>query len=187
MHKLEIGDIVYHASYIKIEKIDLSKCSDGKDFGHGFYVTSSVEQAQAFVPSSVRRAIAKRLIASDTKFGFINVYKVVSLDNIKEFDFEDADKAWLHYVAGNRDTSLFNDEVDHLKTFNLIGGKIANDQTSATLNQYIGYGFGEPGSKDADDFCIRKLLPNRLKDQYCFKDEQSIVCLKFVEAKKVLL
>lgn len=41
MRKLQVGDILYHASYVEIPNIDLSKCSDGKDFGHGFYVTSS--------------------------------------------------------------------------------------------------------------------------------------------------
>jgi hypothetical protein len=30
---------VYHGSYIKVDKIDLSKCKPNKDFGKGFYVT----------------------------------------------------------------------------------------------------------------------------------------------------
>lgn len=29
------------------------------------------------------------------------------------------------------------------------------------------------------DFCIRQLLPNKLKDRYCFKTEEAIKCLKY--------
>ena len=28
------------------------------------------------------------------------------------------------------------------------------------------------GDKKADDFCISQLLPNKLKDQYCFKNDK---------------
>jgi len=30
---------VYHGSYMKVDKIDLSKSKPNKDFGKGFYVT----------------------------------------------------------------------------------------------------------------------------------------------------
>ena len=36
---------LYHASYIAVEKNDLTLCSEGKDFGKGFYVTTNYEQA----------------------------------------------------------------------------------------------------------------------------------------------
>lgn len=41
--------------------------------------------------------------------------------------------------------------------------------------------------EEADDFCIRQLLPNKLKDQYCFKTESAIKCLKFVKGEKIWL
>ena len=34
---------------------------------------------------------------------------------------------------------------------------------------------------------IRQLLPNKLKDQYCFKTEAAIECLKFVKGEKIWL
>ena len=37
---------VYHGSDVKIETIDLSKCRIGTDFGHGFYVTVFLKQAE---------------------------------------------------------------------------------------------------------------------------------------------
>ena len=182
MHKLKTGDILYHASYAEIKNIDLNKCSKGKDFGHGFYLTSSIVQAEDFVKSGVSRAKSRNLIDANQDYGYVNVYELVSADEIDEFDFEDADKQWLHYVAGNRNHRLFVDEVKALGSFNVIGGKIANDQTATTLNLYTGFGYGEPGSTDADDFCIKRLLPDRLQDQYCFKDEKAINSLKFIKS-----
>ena len=187
MHRLNKGDILYHASYIEIKEINLTKCSDGKDFGRGFYLTSDFEQAQDFVKSSVARAKIKKLISKQQNYGYANVYEISSLDGINEFDFREANRNWLHYVSGNRNQKLFIDEVKSLEQFNVIGGKIANDQTAATLNLYIGYGYGEPGLTEADEFCIRKLLPNRLKDQYCFKDEKSIMALNFIKSIMVKL
>jgi hypothetical protein len=37
---------VYHGSYIKIDKIDLSKSQPRKDFGKGFYVTKFRKHAE---------------------------------------------------------------------------------------------------------------------------------------------
>ena len=47
--------------------------------------------------------------------------------------------------------------------------------------------FGTAGDQEADDFCIKQLLPNKLKDQYCFKTESAIECLKFVKGEKIWL
>ena len=47
--------------------------------------------------------------------------------------------------------------------------------------------FGTAGNKEADEFCIRQLLSNKLKDQYCFKTEAAIKCLKFVKGEKIWL
>ena len=38
--------LLYHGSFTRVSEIDLNKCKRGKDFGRGFYVTSSYQQAQ---------------------------------------------------------------------------------------------------------------------------------------------
>ena len=187
MHRLIDGDILYHASYAEIKKIDLDKCSLRKDFGHGFYLTTDFEQAKNFVKSGVYRAISESIIPSDRNYGYVNVYRLISANGINEYDFEAADRGWLHYVAGNRSPGFFRDEIAALESYNVIGGKIANDRTATTLNLYIGYGYGIPGEDDADNFCIRALLPNRLKNQYCFKEETAVKQLEFVKSIRVEL
>lgn len=54
---LKEGMILYHRSYCVIEKISLSKCAQGKDFGKGFYLTSDYSQASKFVKTSIAKAV----------------------------------------------------------------------------------------------------------------------------------
>lgn len=66
--------------------------------------------------------------------------------------------------------------------FDIIGGKIADDQTARTLQLYTTRAYGEPGSEDADSFAIKMLLPNRLEDQFCFCNEKAIQSLEFIRS-----
>lgn len=65
MQKLTDGILLYHGNYMEVSNIDLSKCKHGLDFGHGFYLTSSYQQAYRYVPSSVRKAIIYRKVSCD--------------------------------------------------------------------------------------------------------------------------
>lgn len=49
MIELQDGILLYHGSYIGIPEIDLNRCFGGLDFGRGFYLTSSYEQAYNYV------------------------------------------------------------------------------------------------------------------------------------------
>ena len=82
---------------------------------------------------------------------------------------------------------MFIEVEREMARYDIIAGKIADDATNATLTAYLAGAFGTAGDKEADDFCIRQLLPNKLKDQYCFKTEAAIKCLKFVKGEKIWL
>ena len=71
--------------------------------------------------------------------------------------------------------------------YDIIAEKIAYDATNATLTAYLAGAIGAASDKEADDFCIRQLLPNQFKDQYCFKTEAAIKCLKLVKGEKIWL
>lgn len=187
MKKIEEGMLLYHGSYCEIRRIQLSECIAGKDFGKGFYLTSSFDQAQSFVKLSVRRNRGIGRIPKNTKYGFVNIYEVTGRQNFKTYYFDTANIEWLHFVSGNRDASLFPEIIERLKTKNVIGGKIANDRTAATLQAYIDGINGEPGEKTVDKNTIEALLPNRLADQYCFRDEKAIAGLKFIKSERVMI
>ena len=60
MLNLSDGLILYHGSYCKVKKPDLAKCAKRKDFGQGFYLTTSKEQAESFLKTSIAKAIAAK-------------------------------------------------------------------------------------------------------------------------------
>lgn len=133
MITLTDGMLLYHGSFTEVSNISLKKCTHGKDFGSGFYITSSYTQAENF-------------------------------------------------VASNRRKTLFPTIKTTYNTYDIIGGKIANDRTARTLQLYTSGGYGEPGSKEADDIAIMTLLPNRLEDQFCFCSQKAIQTLEFIRS-----
>ena len=139
MLELKDGFVLYLGSYCEVKEPDIAKCTKRKDFGQGFYLTTSKEQAESFLRTSIVKAIATGTIERE------------------------------------------------MAKYDIIAGKIADDATNATLTAYLAGAFGTAGDKEADDFCIRQLLPNKLKDQYCFKTESAIECLKFVKGEKIWL
>ena len=86
MKKLEDGIILYHGSYCVVENPDLEKCALYKDFGKGFYLTTSKEQAKSFAKISAIKAKSKGLIPYTEKFAHISFFKVSGIDILKTFD-----------------------------------------------------------------------------------------------------
>lgn len=56
--------ILYHGSYCEVNEPDLTMCESRKDFGKGFYLTSSKNQAISFLKTSVIKAETAGVIAS---------------------------------------------------------------------------------------------------------------------------
>ena len=175
MLELKDGFVLYHGSYCEVKEPDLAKCAKRKDFGQGFYLTTSKEQAESFLRTSIAKAIATGTIE----------FKLS--ENLETHIFENADVDWLHCIAAHRKKKMFIEVEREMARYDIIAGKIADDATNATLTAYLAGAFGTAGDKEADDFCIRQLLPNKLKDQYCFKTEAAIRCLKFVKGEKIWL
>ena len=74
-----------------------------------------------------------------------------------------------------------------MKDYDVVSGKIANDDTNATILAYMGNLYGPMGSEQADKMCISLLLPERLQDQFCFRSEKAISTLEFLKSEKVSL
>lgn len=187
MLKLKDGMILYHGSYCEVKEPDLAKCAKRKDFGQGFYLTTSKEQAESFLKTSIVKAIATGKIVDNQEFGYISKYEIKLLNALEVHVFEEADVNWLHCIAAHRKKKLFIEVEREMAKYDVIIGKIADDATNATLTAYLGNVFGTVGDREADDFCIKQLLPNKLKDQYCFKTKGAFECLKFMESEKIWL
>lgn len=186
MQKLTNEMFLYHGSYMEVSDINLSKCKNGLDFGHGYYVTSSYQQAYSYVPSAVRKAVATKKVPRNFNAddGRINIYKFHVDPNLLIHYFDEADLNWLHFVATNRDNSLFPKLLEKFAFTDIIGGKVADDNTARTLNFYTQGDWGHPGDPETDALTLRALLPNRLKDQFCFRTPDAIASLEFIRSER---
>lgn len=187
MKKLEKGIVLYHGSYCVVENPDLEKCAMYKDFGQGFYLTTSREQAQSFAKISTTKAKSKGLVPASEKFGYVSSLKVADINSLKIFEFETSDENWLHCVVAHRRSGSFFELKKSMQDYDVISGKIANDDTNATILAYMGNVFGPMGTDQADKMCISLLLPERLQDQFCFRTNNAIAVLEFLKSEKVSL
>lgn len=185
MIRLKDGLILYHGSYTEVKHIDLGKCENGKDFGQGFYLTTSFAQAQHFIPLSVKKYnFLHRRTPMDINDGCVSVYRLHLTDsNLKIHYFDTADEYWLHFISCNRKKGLFPELISQYKDFDVISGKIANDKTSTVIAAYIGGAYGAVEDQEDVNSAIHFLLPNKLEDQYCFLTDRSIAALKFLRSE----
>ena len=184
---LQDGQLLYHGSYMPIPNIDLTFGEDGKDFGKGFYVTTDEEQAVSFIRLSVRKAIAAGRIPSHPACGYLSVYRYHAAEQLVQYEFETTDCRWLQFVAGNRlrDFSGFHSAQQLLRILesDMIGGKIANDATNRVLVTYMAGTLGDLNDEDLIQLTVKRLKPEVLKDQWCFKTPLAVSCLETVEVR----
>ena len=182
---LEQGTILYHGSYTAVVEPDIVKCAKNKDFGQGFYLTTDKAQADTFAKISLQKAYQNFLIDSVQNFGFVSAFKYSPIENLDIKTFETADSEWLRCIVAHRKSGKFAQTISDYKHYDIIGGKIANDNTNATIMLYMSGGYGKVGSLQAENTCISLLLPERLKDQFCFRTEKALSCLTFLWQRKV--
>ncbi len=187
MQKLIDDVILYHGSYCEVQNPDLKQCAKYKDFGRGFYLTTSYKQAENFAKISTRKAISNKIASPDQTYGIVSVFRFRHSRELQVKCYPFADKDWLHCVVGHRKQDMFADVVQELENFDIISGKIANDRTNATITTYMAGVFGKIVEESADRICISLLLPERLQDQFCFRTNEAIACLTFVESEQIWL
>ena len=180
--------MLYHGSNVAVATPDLSRCAPRKDFGRGFYLTTSRSQAESFARIVTKRANARSLHRGPIdSFGFVSTFSFKPSEDLKILSFDTADSEWLHCIVAHRRGATFPSGVREYERFDVIAGKVANDQTNATLLAYIGGLYGEVGSERADAVCIGLLIPERLEDQVCLRTKRSIACLSYRGSERVWL
>lgn len=152
--------ILYHGGLVIVESPALAFSKGKHDFGSGFYLTSSLEQAIKWAKRNMR--------INNINQGFVSVFEFEDNSTLRRKEFIKPDLDWLQFVVDNRLRECFNDEWD------LVVGPVADDQAYNTIILY------EDGLIDAD-FAIKKLLTEKLQDQYLFKTEVALNNLKFLK------
>ena len=157
---------LFHGSNVEVKMPKLMSSARALDFGRGFYLTSDFDQAARWAKTAVLRRGEGVALVSVYEFDEI----AASALAILRFDSPDA--GWLKYVARNR--TCPTDAFD----FDIVSGPVANDNTMPVLNLYFKGAYSE-------EEALRRLLPQRLKDQFAMKSEAALACLEFLEGRSV--
>lgn len=157
---------LYHGSNLIVDKPEVRPMVRSLDFGQAFYATSSFEQAEKWAKTSALRRGDGRATVSAFEFDETRLNELTVL----KFDTPSAE--WLRFVSRNRNLGVDDSNSD------IVIGPVANDNTMPVLNLYFKGAYTE-------EEALRRLLPQRLRDQFAFKTERALDRLTFVEAKEV--
>lgn len=140
---------LYHGSNIAVSKPEILVSDRRLDFGTGFYLTTSSEQAQNWSELTVKR--------KGTGTPTVSIYEFDNQDlsGLKCLKFPRADKEWLRFVTANRKNENIQNDYD------LIIGPVANDRTMPVISLYFA------GIYDEDE-TIKKAFAANASRPICF-------------------
>ena len=153
--------LLFHGSNQIVSSPRLLKNQRALDFGKGFYTTSDMNQASLWAKRTTK--------LRGTGNACVSIYEMddFAMKTLKVLRFERPDRTWLAFVSANRkELPGRNQEYD------LVIGPVADDQTRQTIVLYL------DGYLD-EEAAIKRLLPQKLKDQYTFKTELALSKLIF--------
>jgi hypothetical protein len=148
--------ILYHGSNMNIDKIDLEMSKPNKDFGKGFYLSESEEQAMEMANFKSVLLGGEPIV---TKFEFdVEMMKNSEL-SVKVF--EEYSEEWADFVFANR-------EGREVEQYDIVYGPIANDKVGLQIRKL------KDGSIDKAEFLNRLKYMKGITFQYYFGTEKAI-------------
>jgi len=157
--------LLYHGSNLIVDKPQLLPQTCGLDFGPGFYLTTSEEQAKRFSEIVFNRK--KNGLAIVNVFNF-DIEEAVE-KKLATLKFDNADIEWLRFVTENRLKTYKGTEYD------IVKGPVANDTVMPTIQLFLN-GFL------SEEAAIITLKASKLADQICIKTEKALSLLDFVKS-----
>ena len=106
---------VYHGGYQPVEKPEIRKGRNTKDFGTGFYCTIIKEQAERW---------ARRY-----KTKIVSIYDVKAFSDLKVKEFKEMTEEWLDFIISCRSGK----EHD----YDIVIGAMADDQVYNYISDYM--------------------------------------------------
>jgi hypothetical protein len=119
--------MLYHGSYIAIEKPDLSKSRLRTDFGKGFYLTPLRAQAVSWA----QRFLRERGRAVVSLYEFLPKPDDRLPPDVKVLEFDTHNMEWLNFITACRLGLPTEAEWD------LVIGGVVNDKVFDTLQLYF--------------------------------------------------
>ena len=149
--------ILYHGSYLEIEKPDLVHSRDNVDFGIGFYTTPIYEQAVKWCGKFKRRG----------ESGIVSKYEfdMESLEKWNVLEFDSYSEEWLDFILNCRSGK-------DVTNYDIVIGGVANDKVFNTVELYFE---GLIDKKEA----LNRLRYEKPNLQICFRTESVLEYLRF--------
>lgn len=157
---------LYHGSNVEVRFPIIKEKLRALDFGAGFYLTSSRQQAERWAKTVTKR----RKAGSAT----LNSYHLdeKKMDAIEVLKFETANAEWLDFVVANRKEQFWGHAYD------VVIGTVANDSTLPVIDDYMDGGYTK-------EEAVKRLLPQNLTDQYAFLSSKALTLLEFKRSEVI--
>ena len=158
---------LYHGSLEIVDSPEIRKPNRTLDYGAGFYLTSSIEQAEAWV---------KRKLGESHTQGYVNIYDYDESmeDKFNTLSFSSANEDWLDFVMANRM------QRDYQHNYDIVKGPVANDRVYASFALY------EAGLVDKQEL-IHELRAYKLVNQILIHTANALSCIHWKNAEEVRL
>lgn len=148
--------ILYHGSNMPIEQIDLDKSKHNKDFGKGFYLSESEEQAMQMANFKLQLLGGEPIV---TQFEFDNA--LMHSETLHTKVFEDYSEEWADFVFANR-------EGREVEQYDIVYGPIANDKVGLQIRKL------KDGTINKAEFLNRLKYMKGVTYQYFFGTDAAI-------------
>ena len=157
---------LYHGSTERVESPEIRIPNRTLDYGAGFYLTSSYEQAESWVRRKLKGNIVR---------GWLNVYDYNpdAETELSVLSFDKPDERWLDFVMENRMNKDFNHSYD------IVKGPVADDRVYASFALYEAGILGK-------DALISELKAYKLVNQTLLHSEASLKTISFIKAEEIL-
>ena len=119
---------LYHGSNIAIDRIDLARGFRGKDFGQGFYLSDSVEQAQRMAQVTAVRRGGEPVVST-----FLFEEELLCSKELKVKIFDGYTIEWAQFILKNR----LNDSDIQAHDYDIVVGPIADDKVGVQIRQLL--------------------------------------------------
>lgn len=154
---------LYHGTNADFDRIDLKKSRPNKDFGQGFYLSASRQQAEELAAARVELSGGKPVVI---EYDFDETRLVGGMLRTKRF--EGYTEEWAKFIIANRN----NGSTEPVHDYDVVIGPIADDRVGRQLWRYRNHDIDMPT-------LIRNLKYMKgITIQYFFGTEQAIRYLR---------
>lgn len=158
---------LYHGSDIIVDRPEISKGKPFKDFGQGFYLSDSYDQAMEMAERVAERVGGGNIpVVSTYEFND----SVLADGSLSVKRFETYTEEWAEFVLHNRDRKL----QQPIHDFDIVYGPIADDSVVRQMRRF------EMGAITLKELMQELQYPKKITFQYFFGSERALEKLKFI-------